>query len=319
MSGLTVGKVHHLLYSLSEIRKAIFARLSWVQILPAEFVSACRSLGELTIHADQPLDLVADSKLHDGAVLKYNTLLKSLHKDRQSTTFISSLVCISHEFVVSVGQIAEIRSPDTDRNNWYLYVTELHISGFGEPGGTGFFLYSQSDIRQYKTCSRFTCAEKEFLLTNHKFNFIFSNVTVVVDIKPLIFYRGKATETGFFKSFFDTSRLAVRKIVFPDQTELFPLVQGLQSDAICRNSSLFASRESFSQIFILRLVEFLVKKGPPTTPPSPSISISLPSLDTFLSLPDFFLKLSVFNQLKHSFVLVIEKTTSQLDFVFGKK
>eukprot|EP00245_Coleochaete_scutata_P010486 TRINITY_DN367_c0_g1_i2.p2 TRINITY_DN367_c0_g1~~TRINITY_DN367_c0_g1_i2.p2 ORF type:complete len:334 (+),score=42.58 TRINITY_DN367_c0_g1_i2:458-1459(+) len=220
------------------------------------------------------------------------------------------------EFTVCVGQIVKLRSQGSVPN-WHLYVTELHCSGLGEPGGAGYFVYRDTDIRKFRTCSSFTCDEKEYFPTYHKFNFVLSNILEVVDVRPEIFYN-PSRHTGFFRSFFDIKILALRRIDFEDENDPFALVRGLQTDELSRNPCLFSLRGHFQELFFERLHDYCDKKGAPKTPSSPNFWVSLPSLSSLLCLPDSLLSSSTFTKNNQYFYVKVEKA-SGLDGFMGKK
>eukprot|EP00245_Coleochaete_scutata_P011918 TRINITY_DN451_c0_g1_i3.p1 TRINITY_DN451_c0_g1~~TRINITY_DN451_c0_g1_i3.p1 ORF type:complete len:446 (+),score=34.43 TRINITY_DN451_c0_g1_i3:191-1528(+) len=317
MSKYTEGKLHFFLSSLQYIRTAVLLGLDWVQNLPVGILNSSQSF-EFSVKNDKPLALATDVRFNKGRPIKYSGLLKDLHSDRVDRTFITSLANIGNEFVVSVGHIVEIISPAKVRSNWLLYITELHCTGFGEPGGSGYFVYTDADIRNYKTCSTFKSnSEHEVYLTNHRYHFLLSNVREVVDVKPAIFYVA-GQHFGFYESFFDTAKLSLRKIDFHDQTEPYSLLQRLQSDAVCQNPSILSFRAVFVKIFLERLQFFCERKGAPTTPSRPNFIVPLSAIDSLLCLPDHLLQAGLFNRGSRSFILRFERT-AQLDGFLGVK
>jgi hypothetical protein len=118
-----------------------------------------------------------------GRKIRFREVIQPLISDWQRGEAQVCSVTYPGCVTVCVGSVVEILSPP-DEDNWLLYVTSVRPTTDGEGEVTGYFFFSDSDIRKAVGERAYGFKSAEVFLTHEKFTASLSSVLGVRTVLP---------------------------------------------------------------------------------------------------------------------------------------
>lgn len=210
-------------------------------------------------------------------VVDYEDIMQMYEEPRKAGTMVASVWNEGNVFV-SVGDFVEVRSPNKVKENYLLYVVDLHCNGLNEAACSGFWVYRPGDVRMLPSSGSFRASHgREVLLSNEKALIEVTCVLRKVEILPCVLANA---ETEFvFHRFIKTEELCIRDIDFHLPENPGRLLKVLVREQLPRAASFL------KRMCEVKLKGYVIGKQQPKCGKRSKVIISLTLQDLFTLLP----------------------------------
>jgi hypothetical protein len=279
---LTNDRQVYMLNSLVKLKEAREDGKPWTSRVRESLVDAATEAAKnwTVVEEGEVLNVNQDGRTlryMKGQGVKYQQIMNMYQEPRRAGSMVAS-VWNEGNLQVCVGDFVLVKSPKKMKENYVLYVADLHSNGVAEAACSGYWVYTPGDVRKLPSGETFRAMhDREVLLSNHK---AFVEITCVfekVEVLPSVLASDK---TRFvFHRYIKPDELCIRDIDFYLPEDPYRLLRVLAGGQLPRDASLL------KRMLEVRLKGYVTGKQQPKSGRRSKIIMTLTMQDLFSLLP----------------------------------